>query len=100
MARYELTFKPSVAKDLLDIPRADVQRILARIETLRDDPRPPGCEKLSAQERYRVRQGKRTELLSSRPELLVPESHLELAEYTTRGVPKLPDACAFGIQGT
>jgi mRNA interferase RelE/StbE len=57
MARYELTFKPSVAKDLRDIPRADVQRILARIETLRDDPRPPGCEKLSAQERYRLRQG-------------------------------------------
>jgi mRNA interferase RelE/StbE len=57
MARYELTFKPSVAKDLRDIPGADVQRILARIETLRDDPRPPGCEKLSAQERYRIRQG-------------------------------------------
>jgi mRNA interferase RelE/StbE len=57
MARYELTFKPSVAKDLRDIPRADVQRILARIETLRDDPRPPGSEKLSAKERYRLRQG-------------------------------------------
>jgi mRNA interferase RelE/StbE len=57
MARYELRFKPSVAKDLRDIARADVRRILARIETLRDDPRPPGSEKLSAQERYRLRQG-------------------------------------------
>ncbi len=57
MARYELRFKPSVAKDLRGLPRADVQRILARIESLRDDPRPPGSEKLSAQERYRVRQG-------------------------------------------
>jgi mRNA interferase RelE/StbE len=57
MARYELTFKPSVARDLRGIPRADVRRILARIETLRDDPRPPGSEKLSAQERYRLRQG-------------------------------------------
>ena len=57
MARYELRFKPSVARDLRGIPRADVRRILARIETLRDDPRPPGSEKLSAQERYRVRQG-------------------------------------------
>jgi mRNA interferase RelE/StbE len=27
------------------------------MEALRDDPRPPGCEKLSGQERYRVRQG-------------------------------------------
>jgi mRNA interferase RelE/StbE len=57
MARYDLRFKPSVAKDLRGIPRADVRRILARIESLRDEPRPPGSEKLSAQERYRVRQG-------------------------------------------
>lgn len=57
MARYELRFKPSVAKDLRDVPPADVRRILARIETLRDDPRPPTSEKLSAQERYRLRQG-------------------------------------------
>jgi mRNA interferase RelE/StbE len=57
MARYELRFKASVAKDLHSIPRPDVERILARIDALRDDPRPPGSEKLSAQERYRVRQG-------------------------------------------
>ena len=57
MARYELRFKPAVAKDLRGVPRADVQRILARIEALRDDPRPPGSEKLSGQDRYRVRQG-------------------------------------------
>lgn len=57
MARYELRLKPSVAKDVRGLPSADVQRILARIESLRDDPRPPGAEKLSAQERYRVRQG-------------------------------------------
>jgi len=57
MARYDLRFKPSVTGDLRGIPPADVRRILARIGTLRDDPRPPGSEKLSAQERYRVRQG-------------------------------------------
>lgn len=58
MARYELRIRPSVAKDLRGIPKADVERILARIESLRDDPRPPGSEKLSAQERYRIRQGR------------------------------------------
>lgn len=57
MARYELRFKTSVAKDLRGLPKTDLRRILERIETLRDDPRPPGSEKLSAQERYRVRQG-------------------------------------------
>ena len=57
MARFELRLKPSVAKDLHGIPQEDVRRILARIETLRENPRQPGSEKLSGQERYRVRQG-------------------------------------------
>ena len=56
MARYELRVRPSVAKDLRGLPGEDVKRILAPIEALRDDPRPPGSEKLSALERYRVRQ--------------------------------------------
>ena len=58
MARYELRVKPSVAKDLRGLPKADVRRILARIEALRDDPRAPGYEKLAGgSELYRVRQG-------------------------------------------
>lgn len=57
MASYELVFKKSVAKDLRSIPNKDVARILKRIEALREDPRGEGCVKLSAQERYRVRQG-------------------------------------------
>ena len=57
MASYELVFKKSVAKDLRDFPKVDVKRILQRIRSLAEDPRPPGCEKLSGQQRYRVRQG-------------------------------------------
>jgi mRNA interferase RelE/StbE len=58
MARYELRFKPSVAKDLRGIPKTDVRRILTRIEALRNDPRAAGCEKLAGgDELYRVRQG-------------------------------------------
>jgi mRNA interferase RelE/StbE len=58
MARYELRVKPSVAKDLRGIPRADVKRIVSRMQALCADPRAPGCEKLSGgSELYRVRQG-------------------------------------------
>jgi len=57
MARYELRVRPSVAKDLRGMPKAHVKRILARMQGLRDDPRAPGCEKLSGAELYRVRQG-------------------------------------------
>ena len=32
------------------------QRVVKRIEALADDPRPSGCEKLTGQDRYRVRQ--------------------------------------------
>ncbi len=56
MARYETFLKRSAAKELARIPRADLKRIVARIRSLAKDPRPPGSEKLSAQERYRLRQ--------------------------------------------
>jgi len=57
MGKYEIVFKRSVYKDLKAISKADVARILKRIDALADDPRCSGCEKLSGQERYRVRQG-------------------------------------------
>jgi mRNA interferase RelE/StbE len=57
MASYRLTFKKSVTKDFRLIPKDDVARILMRIKALGDDPRPMGSEKLSGQERFRVRQG-------------------------------------------
>ena len=57
MAKFSLAFKKSVAKDLRNIPRKDVKRILECIERLREDPRAEGCIKLSGQERYRVRIG-------------------------------------------
>ena len=57
MASYRMVFKKSVAKDLRPIPNMDVARIIKRIETLADEPRPPDSQKLSGQERYRLRQG-------------------------------------------
>jgi mRNA interferase RelE/StbE len=57
MAVYNIFFKDSVRKDLDVIPRGDLKRIIERIGKLADDPRPAGCEKLSGQEKYRVRQG-------------------------------------------
>ena len=58
MAVYSIFFKKSVEKDFQSIPRKDLKRIIQRIAMLRDDPRPAGCEKLTGQERYRLRQGR------------------------------------------
>lgn len=57
MAEYKIYFRRSVLKDLTKIPKRELQRIIKRIEKLADDPRPRGCEKISGQDRFRIRQG-------------------------------------------
>jgi mRNA interferase RelE/StbE len=57
VARYKLRIKKSAAKELESISRkADRQRIVSRIQSLAENPRPQGCKKLSGSERYRIRQ--------------------------------------------
>jgi mRNA interferase RelE/StbE len=57
MAAYSIFFRETVHKDLRAIPKGDLGRILERISALSGDPRPVGSEKLTGEERYRVRQG-------------------------------------------
>jgi len=50
--------KPSANKEIEAVgQKKDRQRIVLRIRSLGDNPRPFGCEKLSGLERYRVREG-------------------------------------------
>ena len=57
MASYELLIKRSAAKELAALPPTYRRRIATRIQQLSAAPRPPGVEKLSGAEQYRVRQG-------------------------------------------
>ena len=58
MARFRILIKRSAAKEIEAICRKkDRQRIVRRIGQLAEDPRPPGCQKLSGLDRYRIRQG-------------------------------------------
>lgn len=58
MAQFRLFIKASAAKELRAIPnKRDRQRIVKRIQGLESDPRPPGSQKLSGRDRYRIRQG-------------------------------------------
>ena len=57
MANYEMQIKPSAVKEIEKLPRKDRPKIVQRIRALAVNPRPHGCEKLSAEEKYRVRQG-------------------------------------------
>lgn len=58
MAAYKVYFRESVEKDFAAAPKKDLIKILRRIDALSRNPRPSGCEKLTGQERYRVRQGR------------------------------------------
>ncbi len=72
MARYRLFIKPSAVKEIEAIPtRQDRRRVVERIATLANDPRPPGCQKLSGTDKYRVRQGRYRILYAIRDDRLV-----------------------------
>lgn len=57
MGSYKILIKPSAVKEIEAIPIRDRQRIVTRIQGLSDNPRPPGSEKLSGQDKFRLRQG-------------------------------------------
>ena len=57
MAKYKIQIKPSAVKELEKLPKKDIQKIVAKIQLLSSEPRPSNCEKLSGDEKYRIRQG-------------------------------------------
>jgi len=72
VASYSLRIKRSALKELEAISsRADRRRIVNRIRSLANDPRPRGAKKLSGQDRYRVRQGRYRILYTIRDRELV-----------------------------
>jgi mRNA interferase RelE/StbE len=70
MAVYRVHFKASVENDFAAIPKKDVKKILKRIDALAENPRPWGCEKLTGEERYRLRQGRYRIVYSIRDDAL------------------------------
>lgn len=57
MGSYKVLIKPSAVNELERVPLKARRKLAAKIRALAEDPRPHGAEKLSGQERYRVRQG-------------------------------------------
>lgn len=58
MAAYRLFITTSAAKEIERLPTKKLRRaIVGRIHALAQDPRPPGCVKLSGADKYRIRHG-------------------------------------------
>jgi mRNA interferase RelE/StbE len=54
---YSVLLNRSASNEIASLPLKDRRRVVDRIAALATTPRPPGCEKLSGEEKYRVRQG-------------------------------------------
>ena len=57
MASYNVLIKRSAAKELEGLPPTIRRQVAANVAGLAVTPRPQGVEKLSGQEKYRIRQG-------------------------------------------
>ena len=57
MASYNVLMTRSAAKELESVPTKDRQRIVTKIGAFASNPRPAGAEKLSVEDKYRIRQG-------------------------------------------
>lgn len=57
MENYKLLITRSASKELVAVPAKDRGRIIAKIRGLEENPRPSGAEKLSGDDKYRLRLG-------------------------------------------
>ncbi len=72
MGKYRVLIKPSAVKEIENISRkSDRRRIVERITALANDPKPPGSQKLSGRDRYRLRQGPYRIIYSVQDDVLV-----------------------------
>ena len=56
-ASYSVVIKKSAERELRALTKQDLRRVVDRIRALAGDPRPHGNEKITGQERYRIRRG-------------------------------------------
>jgi len=57
VASFSVLIKRSAAKELERLPDKIRRQVVSRITALAVQPRPAGCEKLTGEELYRIRQG-------------------------------------------
>lgn len=71
MAIYRIEIKKSAQKEIQNLPRLDLKRVVIKIQSLAINPRMPDSKKLSSQEQYRVRVGQYRILYEIHDDILV-----------------------------
>jgi mRNA interferase RelE/StbE len=54
---YSVRIARSAEKEIAGLPPPVRRLVIVRIQALAHDPRPPGCQKLTGEDKYRIRQG-------------------------------------------
>ncbi len=54
---YEVSVTRKASKALARLPDTAYRRMMTAVDRLANDPRPPGCKKLSGRDGYRIRVG-------------------------------------------
>ena len=57
MASYRIVLRKSAAKEIEKLDQKNISRVIGKIQALSVDPRPPGCKRLSGEEKFRIRAG-------------------------------------------
>ena len=57
MGSYSVRIVRSAEKEIAGVTAPLRRLVIARIQALAHDPRPPGCQKLTGEDKYRIRQG-------------------------------------------
>lgn len=57
---YEIVYEAQASKAIEALPRSQSHKLVLKIESLSDNPRPPGCRKIMGAKRdlYRIRAGR------------------------------------------
>ena len=71
MANHKIQIKASAVKELNKLPKKDLKKVVVKIQALSENPRPSGCEKLSGDEKYRIRHGNYRIVYAIQDEILV-----------------------------
>lgn len=92
MGSYSVQILPSVIrKDFKGLPKDDVQKIMDRIKSLGDNPRPAWSKKLSGREEYRGRHG-------NYRILYIIEDRIEIVQVTKVGHRRdIPEINSFSV---
>ncbi|MBI4676374.1 MAG: type II toxin-antitoxin system RelE/ParE family toxin [Elusimicrobia bacterium] len=57
MGSYRVSVRASAERELRAVPKTHLRLLMEKVKRLAEDPRPHQCEKLSGEDRYRIRQG-------------------------------------------